>query len=83
MRAHLFLVSDLVELLRGVVARLSNVAVRRDSDSSSLLETAVLKRALQRVRLGAIQSEIEHQTYQQTDTHTRAKHHRHRSLPQL
>jgi hypothetical protein len=60
--AHLFLVSNLVELLCGVVARFSNVAVRRGSDSSGLLETAVLKRTLQRVRLGAIQSEIEHQT---------------------
>ena len=51
---HLLLVANLIKLLSGVVARFSNVAVRWESNSSGLFETAVLKCPLERPLLSPI-----------------------------
>ena len=81
--AHLLLMPNLFELLRGVVARFSHVAVRRDRDSSGLLETAVCKPPLRREPLGVIEREIEPQPEQQGGTDAHTEHCRNCARPQL
>ena len=79
----LLLVADLVELLRGVVAGVSDIAIGRGGDGGGLLETTVLERALRRKLGRARKDDVEAHAQHQCHADTDAEHRRHRPLSEL